>query len=76
MKIQKWYSLIAFRRQKKRKNSAPGHPPQVRRLIVRVDFRLATTIDRLVRISAGLPAFLGFLVVIPFDALLGPIIQL
>ena len=32
---------------------------------MKADIRLATTIDRLVRISAGLAAFLGFLVVIP-----------
>ncbi len=32
---------------------------------MRTDVRLATTIDRLVRISTGLAAFLGFLVVIP-----------
>ena len=32
---------------------------------MRADVRLATTIDRLVRISAGLATFLGFLVVIP-----------
>src|SRR6266481_8076005 len=32
---------------------------------MRTDARLATTIDRLIRISAGLAAFLGFVVVIP-----------
>jgi hypothetical protein len=32
---------------------------------MRTDIKLVTIIDRLVRISAGLAAFLGFVVVIP-----------